>query len=117
MYALKLDTYSGQWANKGENRNIFSALNTLWLWNFCSRLTALLVICDLRLLGPLQAVWNDRLEFAIEMFFPQQSGLRLSSPPAGQGADVEARARDRIVPADFRVDSLATVPPTPQRKR
>ncbi|GFO19453.1 hypothetical protein PoB_004595800 [Plakobranchus ocellatus] len=44
---------------------------------------------------------------------PQQSDLRLSGPPSGQGAGGGARTRDRMVPADLRADSLATVPPTP----
>ncbi|GFO19346.1 hypothetical protein PoB_004585100 [Plakobranchus ocellatus] len=39
---------------------------------------------------------------------------RLSGPPSGQGAGGGARARDRMVPADLREDSLATVPPRPQ---
>ncbi|GFO49583.1 hypothetical protein PoB_007608800 [Plakobranchus ocellatus] len=43
---------------------------------------------------------------------PQQGDLRLSGPPSGQGAGGGARTRDRKVPADFRADSLATVPPT-----
>ncbi|GFO35002.1 Pol polyprotein [Plakobranchus ocellatus] len=45
---------------------------------------------------------------------PQQGDLRLSGPPSGQGAGGGARTRDRMVPADLRADSLATVPPTPQ---
>ncbi|GFN75531.1 hypothetical protein PoB_000203700 [Plakobranchus ocellatus] len=45
------------------------------------------------------------------MLCPQRGDLRLSGPPSGQGAG--ARTRDRKVPADFRADSLATVPPTP----
>ncbi|GFO28800.1 hypothetical protein PoB_005530500 [Plakobranchus ocellatus] len=45
---------------------------------------------------------------------PQQGDLRLSGPPSGQGAGGGARTHDRRVPADFRADSLATVPPTPQ---
>ncbi|GFN76832.1 hypothetical protein PoB_000333800 [Plakobranchus ocellatus] len=44
---------------------------------------------------------------------PQQGDLRLSGPPSGQGAGGGARTRDRMVPADLRADSLATVPPTP----
>ncbi|GFN98579.1 hypothetical protein PoB_002508500 [Plakobranchus ocellatus] len=44
---------------------------------------------------------------------PQQGDLRLSGPPSGQGAGSGARTRDRMVPADLRADSLATVPPTP----
>ncbi|GFN76973.1 hypothetical protein PoB_000347900 [Plakobranchus ocellatus] len=43
----------------------------------------------------------------------QQSDLRLSGPPPGQGAGGGARTRDRKVPADLRADSLATVPPSP----
>ncbi|GFO00080.1 one cut domain family member [Plakobranchus ocellatus] len=39
---------------------------------------------------------------------PQQGDLRLS----GQGAGGGARTRNRRVPADFRVDSIATEPPT-----
>ncbi|GFO38848.1 glutathione peroxidase [Plakobranchus ocellatus] len=34
-------------------------------------------------------------------------------PPSGRGADGAARTRARRVPADLRVDSQATVPPTP----
>ncbi|GFO29455.1 hypothetical protein PoB_005596000 [Plakobranchus ocellatus] len=45
---------------------------------------------------------------------PQQGDLRLSGPPSGQDAGGGARTRDRRFPADFRADSLATVPPTPQ---
>ncbi|GFO48121.1 hypothetical protein PoB_007462600 [Plakobranchus ocellatus] len=44
---------------------------------------------------------------------PQQGDLRLSGPPSGQGAGGGARTRDRRVPADLRVHSLATVPPKP----
>ncbi|GFO44631.1 ribonuclease hi [Plakobranchus ocellatus] len=44
---------------------------------------------------------------------PQQGDLRLSGPPSGQGAGGGARTRDRMVPADLKADSLATVPPTP----
>ncbi|GFO26044.1 hypothetical protein PoB_005254900 [Plakobranchus ocellatus] len=44
---------------------------------------------------------------------PQQGDLRLSGPPSGQGAGGGTRTRDRMVPADLRADSLATVPPTP----
>ncbi|GFO04717.1 hypothetical protein PoB_003122200 [Plakobranchus ocellatus] len=39
--------------------------------------------------------------------------LRLSGPPSGQGAGSGARTRDRMVPADLRADSQATVLPTP----
>ncbi|GFN86288.1 hypothetical protein PoB_001279400 [Plakobranchus ocellatus] len=45
---------------------------------------------------------------------PQQGDLRLSGPPSGQGAGSGARTRDRMVPADLRADSQATVLPTPQ---
>ncbi|GFN85532.1 hypothetical protein PoB_001203800 [Plakobranchus ocellatus] len=44
---------------------------------------------------------------------PQQGDLRLSGPPSGQGVGGGARTRDRMVPADLRADSPATVPPTP----
>ncbi|GFO18542.1 hypothetical protein PoB_004504700 [Plakobranchus ocellatus] len=44
---------------------------------------------------------------------PQQSDLRLSGPPTGQGVGSGARTSDRRVPADLRSDSLATVPPAP----
>ncbi|GFO21988.1 4-coumarate--coa ligase [Plakobranchus ocellatus] len=44
---------------------------------------------------------------------PQQGDLRHSGPPSGPSAGGGARARDRNTPADFRADSLATVPPTP----
>ncbi|GFO00004.1 hypothetical protein PoB_002650900 [Plakobranchus ocellatus] len=53
----------------------------------------------------------------IEIFAPQQGGLRLSGPPSGQGAGGGARTRDRRVSADLRADSLATVPPTPHTTR
>ncbi|GFN77683.1 hypothetical protein PoB_000418900 [Plakobranchus ocellatus] len=43
---------------------------------------------------------------------PQQGDLRLSGSPSGQGAGGGARTRGRIVHADLRADSLATVPPT-----
>ncbi|GFN81138.1 hypothetical protein PoB_000764400 [Plakobranchus ocellatus] len=42
----------------------------------------------------------------------QQGDLRLSGPPSGQGTGDGARTRDRMVPADLRADSLATVLPT-----
>ncbi|GFO49216.1 hypothetical protein PoB_007572100 [Plakobranchus ocellatus] len=45
---------------------------------------------------------------------PQRGDLRLSGPPSGQGAGSGARTRDRMVPADLRADSQATVLPTPQ---
>ncbi|GFO33229.1 hypothetical protein PoB_005973400 [Plakobranchus ocellatus] len=44
---------------------------------------------------------------------PQQGDLRLSGRPSSQGTDGEVRTRERRFPADFRVDSLATVPSTP----
>ncbi|GFN84663.1 hypothetical protein PoB_001116900 [Plakobranchus ocellatus] len=44
---------------------------------------------------------------------PQQDDLRFSGLPSGQSAGGAARTRDRRVPADLRVNSLATVPPTP----
>ncbi|GFO32349.1 hypothetical protein PoB_005885400 [Plakobranchus ocellatus] len=44
---------------------------------------------------------------------PQQGDLRLSGPPSGQDAGGKTVARDRRVPADLRVDSLAAVTPTP----
>ncbi|GFO44412.1 endonuclease-reverse transcriptase [Plakobranchus ocellatus] len=44
---------------------------------------------------------------------PQQGDLRLSGPPSGRGAGSGARTRDRMVPADLRADSQATVLPTP----
>ncbi|GFN98164.1 hypothetical protein PoB_002467000 [Plakobranchus ocellatus] len=43
--------------------------------------------------------------------------LRLSGPPSGQGVGGGARDRDRRIPADFRADSLSSVPPTPQPQR
>ncbi|GFO39043.1 hypothetical protein PoB_006554800 [Plakobranchus ocellatus] len=45
---------------------------------------------------------------------PQRGDLRLSGPPSGQGAGSGARTRDRMVPADLRADSQATVLPTPR---
>ncbi|GFO08697.1 hypothetical protein PoB_003520200 [Plakobranchus ocellatus] len=42
---------------------------------------------------------------------PQQGDLGLSGPPSGEGAGGGARTCDRSVPADFRADSLPTVPP------
>ncbi|GFO08425.1 hypothetical protein PoB_003493000 [Plakobranchus ocellatus] len=47
---------------------------------------------------------------------PQQGDLRLSGPPSGQGAGSGAQTRDRMVPADLRADSQATVLPTPHKK-
>ncbi|GFO15720.1 hypothetical protein PoB_004222500 [Plakobranchus ocellatus] len=46
---------------------------------------------------------------------PQQGDLRLSGPPSGLGAGGETRNRDRRFSADFRADSLTTVPSTPPR--
>ncbi|GFO31896.1 hypothetical protein PoB_005840100, partial [Plakobranchus ocellatus] len=43
---------------------------------------------------------------------PQQWDLRLSGLQSGQGADDEARTRDRSFAADHRADSLSNVPPT-----
>ncbi|GFO18174.1 hypothetical protein PoB_004467900 [Plakobranchus ocellatus] len=48
----------------------------------------------------------------IDLARPQQGDLRLSGPPPGQGAGGGARTRDRMLPADLKADSLATVPPT-----
>ncbi|GFO39246.1 hypothetical protein PoB_006575100 [Plakobranchus ocellatus] len=53
----------------------------------------------------------------VGMASPQQGDLRLSGPPSGQGAGSGARTRDRMVPADLRADSQATVLPTPQLAR
>ncbi|GFN91742.1 hypothetical protein PoB_001824800 [Plakobranchus ocellatus] len=39
--------------------------------------------------------------------------IRLLGPSSGQGAGGGARIRDRRIPADLRVDSLTTEPPTP----
>ncbi|GFO09521.1 hypothetical protein PoB_003602600 [Plakobranchus ocellatus] len=44
---------------------------------------------------------------------PQIADFRLSGTPSGEGAGGWASTRDRRVPADLRVDSLATVPPRP----
>ncbi|GFO35374.1 hypothetical protein PoB_006187900 [Plakobranchus ocellatus] len=55
---------------------------------------------------------TDTVEIVVRTTSPQQDDLRLPGPPSGQGANGEARTRDRKVPADLRVDSLATVPPT-----
>ncbi|GFO31377.1 hypothetical protein PoB_005788200 [Plakobranchus ocellatus] len=44
---------------------------------------------------------------------PQQGDLRLSGPLSGQDAGGGARTHDRKIPADFRVDMLATLGPTP----
>ncbi|GFO28757.1 hypothetical protein PoB_005526200 [Plakobranchus ocellatus] len=49
--------------------------------------------------------------------WPQHGDLRFSGPPSGQGASSGARNRNRRVPADFRADSLSTVPPTPPEKK
>ncbi|GFN82999.1 hypothetical protein PoB_000950500 [Plakobranchus ocellatus] len=43
-------------------------------------------------------------------------GPSATKPPSGQGASGGAQTRDRRVPADHRVDSLATVPPTFRRR-
>ncbi|GFN82554.1 hypothetical protein PoB_000906000 [Plakobranchus ocellatus] len=48
---------------------------------------------------------------------PQRGDLRLSGPPPGQGGGGGARIRVRRFPADLRVDSLATEPPTPSLVR
>ncbi|GFN73564.1 hypothetical protein PoB_000007000 [Plakobranchus ocellatus] len=45
---------------------------------------------------------------------PQQDDLRLLGPPLDQGTGGGARTRDRRVVADLRMDSLTTVPLTPQ---
>ncbi|GFO46289.1 hypothetical protein PoB_007279400 [Plakobranchus ocellatus] len=45
---------------------------------------------------------------------PQQGDLRLSGPPTGQSAGGGPQTRNRMVPADLRADSLATVPPMHQ---
>ncbi|GFO03394.1 hypothetical protein PoB_002989900 [Plakobranchus ocellatus] len=37
---------------------------------------------------------------------PPQGDLRLSGPPSGKGAGGGVRARDRMIPADIRADSL-----------
>ncbi|GFO12088.1 hypothetical protein PoB_003859300 [Plakobranchus ocellatus] len=39
--------------------------------------------------------------------------LLTHGPPSGRGAGGGARSRDRMVPADLRTDSQASVPPTP----
>ncbi|GFN94038.1 hypothetical protein PoB_002054400 [Plakobranchus ocellatus] len=46
---------------------------------------------------------------------PQQGDLRFSGPPSAQDTDGGARTRDKRIPADFRADSLTTVPPTPRK--
>ncbi|GFO35206.1 hypothetical protein PoB_006171100 [Plakobranchus ocellatus] len=51
---------------------------------------------------------------AIRIASSQQGDLRLSGPPTSQDDDDGARTRNRRVSADFRVDSLATEPPTPK---
>ncbi|GFO19751.1 hypothetical protein PoB_004625600 [Plakobranchus ocellatus] len=43
---------------------------------------------------------------------PQQSDLRLSGTPSGQGAGGGAQTSDRRVLADLRANLLATVPPS-----
>ncbi|GFO05193.1 hypothetical protein PoB_003169800 [Plakobranchus ocellatus] len=45
------------------------------------------------------------------LFNPQQGDPRLSGAQSGQGVGRGARTCDRRVPANLRVDSLATVPP------
>ncbi|GFO13388.1 serine/threonine-protein kinase 32c [Plakobranchus ocellatus] len=54
-------------------------------------------------------------ELALALDYLRTRGIihRLSGPPSGQGAGGGARTRDRMVPADLRADSLATVPPKP----
>ncbi|GFO08683.1 hypothetical protein PoB_003518800 [Plakobranchus ocellatus] len=47
---------------------------------------------------------------------PQQDDLRLSDPLSGQDASERARIRNRMVPADLRADSLATVLLMPHSK-
>ncbi|GFO27577.1 hypothetical protein PoB_005408200 [Plakobranchus ocellatus] len=47
---------------------------------------------------------------------PQQGDLRISGPPSGRDASGGARIRERMVLADLRADSLATVPPTSPMK-
>ncbi|GFO15721.1 hypothetical protein PoB_004222600 [Plakobranchus ocellatus] len=44
---------------------------------------------------------------------PHQGDLRLSGTPSGQGAGGRAQTGDKRVAADFRADSLSTMPPTP----
>ncbi|GFO09187.1 hypothetical protein PoB_003569200 [Plakobranchus ocellatus] len=57
----------------------------------------------------------DKVQHSRNIFAsPQQGDLRLSGPPSGQGAGSGARTRDRMVPADLRADSQATVLPTPR---
>ncbi|GFO19675.1 hypothetical protein PoB_004618000 [Plakobranchus ocellatus] len=48
---------------------------------------------------------------------PQRGDLRLSGPPSGQDAGGGARTRDRMIPADLRADSQASVPPTKKLRR
>ncbi|GFO07289.1 hypothetical protein PoB_003379400 [Plakobranchus ocellatus] len=43
----------------------------------------------------------------------RHQGQAPQGPPSGQGAGGGDRTRERKVPADLRLDSLATVPPTP----
>ncbi|GFO16552.1 thymus-specific serine protease [Plakobranchus ocellatus] len=63
--------------------------------------------------GPLTAA-RARIEVLIGQWLrPQQGDLRLSGPPSGQGTGGRVQTRDRMVPADLRADSLATVPLTP----
>ncbi|GFN94607.1 hypothetical protein PoB_002111300 [Plakobranchus ocellatus] len=58
---------------------------------------------------------TNRFRFPVnqKISSPQQGDLRLSGPPSGQGTGSGARTRDRMVPADLRADSQATVLPTP----
>ncbi|GFO15801.1 hypothetical protein PoB_004230600 [Plakobranchus ocellatus] len=51
----------------------------------------------------------------LHIISPRQDDLRLSGLSSGEGVNGRARARDRRVPADLRADSLATVPPTPNK--
>ncbi|GFO01589.1 hypothetical protein PoB_002809400 [Plakobranchus ocellatus] len=53
-------------------------------------------------------------DWLLHLASQQQGDLRLSGPPSGQGTGGGARTRNRRIPADLRVDSLATVPPTSQ---
>ncbi|GFN76081.1 hypothetical protein PoB_000258700 [Plakobranchus ocellatus] len=51
--------------------------------------------------------------YYVFVFSLQQSDLRFSGTPSGQGAGGGARTRDRRVLEDLRADSLANGPPTP----
>ncbi|GFO31116.1 hypothetical protein PoB_005762100 [Plakobranchus ocellatus] len=55
-----------------------------------------------------------RFDAGLTTASPQESDLMFSGPPSGESVGGGARTRDRRVPADFRADSLATVPPTPE---